>query len=297
MRRLQGFLRERRYDDDVVKRRNCAYPRICVVTPSYNQVEFLERTILSVLNQNYENLEYMVIDGGSTDGSVEIIRKYEKYLTYWQSQTDNGQADAINIGFRASTADVIAWQNSDDVYLPGALEMVGSWFAQNENVDVLFGNAYIIDGEDNILQEMRYHPFSVRHLIYYGWNLTNQAAFWKTTIFKKVGFLLNYPVAFDWEWFLRLGLAKFRFRFMHEFLGAYRMQQDSKLFRMRDRDSVEKNILLLHGIKCESINQFHRSHRFRKMYYIVMKLLYHIVQRDFRYIRFIVQNKLLPGSI
>jgi len=85
------------------------YPKISIITPSYNQAEFLEETILSVLNQNYPNLEYMIIDGGSNDGSVEIIRKYEKYLTYWISEPDNGQYDAINKGFSRSTGDIMAW--------------------------------------------------------------------------------------------------------------------------------------------------------------------------------------------
>lgn len=264
-----------------------------MVTPSYNQAEFIERTILSVLNQNYPNLEYIVMDGGSTDGSVEIIKKYEKYLSYWRSQPDKGQADAINKGFRASTAELIAWQNSDDVYMPGAFEKIRAVFAKNKDVDVLFGNAYIIDTDDTILQEMRYHPFSVRHLIYYGWNLTNQAAFWKTSIFKKTGYLLNYPVAFDWEWFIRLGLAGFKFHFVREFLGAYRMQPNSKLFQVRDRGLIEKDILLRHGFKCESIRNFQRRNRARRLYYIMRKLIYHAAQRDFSYIIFMIRNRFL----
>jgi len=292
--RLRTFVREPLFAEEVTTSRNDTYPRICVVTPSYNQAEYLEKTILSVLNQNYPNLEYIIIDGGSTDGSVDIIKKYEKYLSYWVSEPDKGQAEAINKGFKASSAEVIAWQNSDDVYLPCALERVGKFFAECGNADVLFGNAYIIDAEDSILQEMRYHPFSVQHLIYYGWNLTNQAVFWKTNVFKKVGYMLNYPVAFDWEWFIRLGMSGFKFHFVREFLGAYRIQQNSKLLQMRDRDLIEKEVLWRHGFECESVYDFHRRYRIRKIYHIMVKLIYHLTQGDFGYILFMVRNRFLP---
>lgn len=100
------------------------YPKISIVTPSFNQAVFLEATIKSVINQNYPNLEYIIIDGGSSDGSVEIIKKYEQYLHYWCSEADGGQYDAINKGFRHSTGEIMGWINSDDMYLPWAFKTV-----------------------------------------------------------------------------------------------------------------------------------------------------------------------------
>jgi len=107
--KLKEFVSKPLFDEKVILNKDPNYPKISIVTPSYNQAEFLERTILSVLNQNYPNLEYIIIDGGSTDGSVEIIKKYKKYLTYWVSEKDEGQSDAINKGFEKSTGEILAW--------------------------------------------------------------------------------------------------------------------------------------------------------------------------------------------
>lgn len=110
-------------------------PRISIITPSFNQGQFLDETIRSVLSQDYPNLDYVVMDGGSTDGSVEIIKSYESQLTYWQSQADGGQYDAINKGFAKTTGEVMGWLNSDDKYAPGALDLVAELFAQFPDIE------------------------------------------------------------------------------------------------------------------------------------------------------------------
>jgi glycosyltransferase involved in cell wall biosynthesis len=118
-------------------------PNISIITPSYNQGQFLEQTIDSVLSQNYQNLEYIIIDGGSTDNSVEIIKKYAKYLHYWVSEKDNGQSHAINKGLQHATGEVFNWLNSDDYYLPDALKIVGDHFS-DPNLNVLCAKSQII---------------------------------------------------------------------------------------------------------------------------------------------------------
>src|ERR1051326_2842776 len=120
-------------------------PRITVITPSFNQAEFLAQTITSVLGQKYPNIEYMVIDGGSTDGSVDIIRRYEKDLAYWVSEKDRGQTHAINKGLRRATGEIIAYLNSDDYYLPSAFDRVAAHFRAHPDVDLIHGRCRTVD--------------------------------------------------------------------------------------------------------------------------------------------------------
>lgn len=121
------------------------HPLVSIVTPSYNQAQFLEETILSVLNQDYPNIEYIIIDGGSADGSVDIIRKYEDRLAYWVSEPDNGQTDAINKGWHRATGSLLAWLNSDDLYEPGAISTVVHFLESHPEVALAYGRVHFID--------------------------------------------------------------------------------------------------------------------------------------------------------
>ncbi len=178
-------------------------PRISVITPSYNQARFIEQTIRSVLLQGYPNLEYIIIDGGSSDGSREIIRKYEPWLAYWVSEPDRGQSHAINKGFERASGEVLCWLNSDDYYLPGALLTVGERLAKDTGIYALTGNCLKVyqDGRPPIEFKGCYE--NRRRLLEYwkGYHMHQPAIFWRREVFEKVGWLdeeLHQIMDFDY---------------------------------------------------------------------------------------------------
>ncbi|CCH02840.1 glycosyl transferase family 2 [Fibrella aestuarina BUZ 2] len=205
-------------------------PKLTVVTPSYNQAAYLERTILSVLNQQYPNLEYIIIDGGSTDGSLAIIEKYAPYLANWVSEPDKGQTDAINKGFRRATGDYVAYQNSDDVFAPDALWQVARAWQQAPQTDVFFGDMYIIDEQDVILEELRVPSFSAGCQIHEGMQVFNQSLFIRRELLAQTGWLdASLRFVMDYEVVTRLGVRPgVRFRHVPGFWGGFRIQPDAK---------------------------------------------------------------------
>jgi len=283
---IKEFVSNPLFDEKIILNKDQSRPKISIVTPSYNQAEFLERTILSVLNQNYLNLEYIIIDGASTDSSAEIIKKYEKYLTCWISEKDNGQADAINKGFRKATGNIVAWQNSDDIYLPGAFFRMVEEFKKYPDSDVVFGNTYLIDGSDNIIRDMRFVPFNLEHLIYYDWNLSSQAVFWRRRLFNRVGYLKHYEVSFDLDWFIRLGRATKKFKFVRSFLGGYRIHLKSKLSLIKDdvRYPIFVEIMRENGIEIDESKNWAQQYKFRKLKAFLRKFFWYIIQGDVDYI-------------
>lgn len=178
-------------------------PRITIVTPSFNQAPYLRQTIESVLGQGYPNLEYMIIDAGSTDGSVEIIQEYEDRLAYWVSEPDEGQADAINKGFARATGDILAWLNSDDFYWPSILRHVASQFPNPTQPALLYGTVLDYFQSSATCWLMVPPDFSraeLRRLDY----IVQPSTFWTRTLWDAVGPLnVNYNYVFDWEWFIR----------------------------------------------------------------------------------------------
>ncbi len=219
-------------------------PKITVVTPSFNQAEFLERTILSVLNQDYPNLEYIVIDGGSTDGSVDIIRKYEDRLAYWVSEPDRGQTEAINKGLQRATGEWVAWQNSDDVYYPDVFSDVAITAVKHPEADLIIGNMTLIDSHDHEFKSFRYVTPCYSALLAEGMILTNQAAFWKRRLHDEIGWLdesLHY--AFDYEWFLRL-TQNHRGVHVNKMWGGYRLHDETKTHNMTERFGEERARIL-----------------------------------------------------
>ncbi len=138
---------------------------VSIITPSFNQAAYLEQTILSVLDQDHPRIEYIVIDGGSTDASVDVIKKYENRLAYWVSEKDNGQADAINKGFAHATGDIIAWLNSDDYYIAGTISSVVKIFDQNPGVTLVYGNMLAVDEHGKTFNTLNYKQLTLEDLL------------------------------------------------------------------------------------------------------------------------------------
>ena len=138
---------------------------VSINTPSYNQAKYLEQTILSVLNQDHPRIEYIVMDGASTDGSVDIIKKYAGRLAHWESEKDKGQADAINKGFARATGEIIAWLNSDDYYLPGTIRTVVKVFEENPDVVLVYGNMLAVDENGKTFNTLNYKQLTLEDLL------------------------------------------------------------------------------------------------------------------------------------
>lgn len=225
------------------------YPKISIITPSYNQVEFLERTIKSVLDQGYPNLEYIIIDGGSTDGSIDIIRKYAERLAYWVSEPDQGQTNAINKGFEIATGEWVAWQNSDDIYYPGCFAALAAASGRYPEADLIIGDINLIDRYDKVLRDIRYVRPSYEAMLAEGMVLTNQAAFWRRRVHAKVGLLSeSLHFAFDYEWFLRLTMGH-KGAHVNEIWGGYRLHDATKTANQQQRFLDEnRSILRSHPI-------------------------------------------------
>lgn len=176
------------------------WPKISIVTPSYNQAQYLEETIRSVLLQNYPNLEYIIMDGGSTDGSVEIIKKYSKYLTYWESETDRGQSHAINKGFQRSTGEIMAWINSDDYYAENAFKIVAEKLGSNKKA-MLIGSSIQIENDEKPLRVLDDRKPAWDAMVYDSRTFPQPSVFWTRALWDKAGplddslyFLMDYDL-------------------------------------------------------------------------------------------------------
>ncbi|HEX8294916.1 MAG TPA: glycosyltransferase family 2 protein [Chthoniobacteraceae bacterium] len=203
-------------------------PLITVVTPSFNQARFLETTIRSVLGQLYQRLEYLIFDGGSSDGSAEIIRRYAPQLSYWQSQPDGGQAAAINAGFARSSGDLLCWLNSDDFFLPGTLHRIAAQFSGRTAEPLLcYGSCLFFEDQGKHAKVVRpqAHDSAGLRLSAY---VIQPSAFWTRALWEKTGPLdAELSFAFDWDWFIRASAAG-EFETCEEILSAYRLHAAHK---------------------------------------------------------------------
>lgn len=204
-------------------------PKISIVTPSFNQGEYLESTIRSVLEQGYPAVEYIVADGGSTDGSCEVLRRYESRIADWFSERDDGQADAIDKGFSRATGEVLAWLNSDDTYLPGALSTVMKEFMDDPSLDVVYGDLIVVNSDGAFVDDWKVTDFDMRACIYLDRGILQPAAFWRRSAFEAVGGLnTQLQFAMDLDLFLRMALRGLRFKHVRQPLATFRVSGTNK---------------------------------------------------------------------
>lgn len=211
------------------------WPKISIITPSYNQGEFLEETIRSVLLQNYPNLEYIILDGGSSDNSVEILKKYDKYIDFWVSEPDKGQADAIYRGIEIATGNIIAYINSDDFYYPGAFFKVAKKFMKNTNSRWLTGRTVFVETSSLPSKDQpKYLPINLFTMVYLGNFVMQPSTFWRKDLFFSLGgFDRTLKFSFDFELFMKfLNIEKPLW--LNENLAAFRMHPLSKTSTISD---------------------------------------------------------------
>jgi hypothetical protein len=204
-------------------------PKVSIVTPSFKQAAYIGRTIDSILEQNYANLEYFVQDGGSDDGTVEVVNRYGSRITGLESKSDSGQSQAINLGFTRTTGEIMAWLNSDDLLLPGAINAIVEYFNSHPEVDVVYGDRLLIDENDMQIGRwiMPGHDSAVLSWVDY---VPQETMFWRRRIWEKTGSKIDesFRFAMDWDLLIRFRDAGAVFAHMPRFLGAFRIHAHQK---------------------------------------------------------------------
>ncbi|WAR46602.1 glycosyltransferase family 2 protein [Methylomonas rapida] len=204
-------------------------PKISIVTPSFRQAAFIERTIKSVVDQKYPNLEYFVQDGGSQDGTEEILNSYADRLASWESRPDNGQSHAINLGFAKTSGEIMAWLNSDDILLPGSLAYVANYFKRHPKVDVVYGHRILIDENDQQIGRWML-PRHCNEVLSWADYIPQETLFWRRSIWDKAGGQIDesFRFAMDWDLLIRFREAGARFARLPRFLGGFRIHMQQK---------------------------------------------------------------------
>ncbi len=202
--------------------------KVSIVTPSYQQADYLEDTIRSVLQQDYSDIEYIIIDGGSTDGSKNIIERYDKQLAYWQSEKDDGQTDAINQGLKRATGDIVAWLNSDDLYLPTTISKVVNCFRSNPDIGIIQGDVqnFSPSGDGGLHKAQQFDAVDICRRV----TVHQPGVFWKRELMNEAGYLdPSFYYVMDHDLWLRLFL-NYKSMVLPEVLARFRIHDSAKTF-------------------------------------------------------------------
>ena len=259
-------------------------PRISVITPSLNQGQYIEDSILSVLQQGYENFEHIVIDGGSRDNTLEVLRRYPHVR--WISEPDKCQSDALNKGFKMAIGDLVGWLNSDEYYFPGALKTIAELAASNSQADIFYGDSIAVN-QDGLLQRSRQtHDFDFGVLLYYGNFIPTDSTFFRRHLFGQ-GFLIDvdYRVVMDYEYFVRLAARGKVFKHSRSLLGVFRWHganlslQDDKRRNERLRVQRTWSRLKLPDWGYDTLTEIYRTKR------VTLKILNGMYWREWEILR------------
>ena len=208
---------------------------VSIVTPSYNQGKYLERTMQSVFAQNYPHIEYILIDGGSNDGSLEIIHKYEKRISFWVSKKDQGQTDAINEGFSHAKGEIFAWLNSDDTYLPNAAAEAVELLQKQQELGLVYGDANYIDKNDQIIGKFPAAQTDLKRLKRGYVHIPQQAAFFRAELWKRVAPLdPSFYFAMDYDLWIRLAKIS-QLKYISSTWANFRLHPDGKSVNADER--------------------------------------------------------------
>jgi len=208
---------------------------ISIVTPSFNQDRYIEETIRSVLSQDYPSIEYMIVDGASSDETVDIIKKYEDKLAYWVSENDKGQTDAINKGFRHAKGDILAWINSDDTYQPGAVAAVVKYLQEHPEVGMVYGDCSYINESGNVIGKFNAAQTNYRLLRQGYTRIPQQTMFFRAELWKQVGPLdPSFYFAMDYDLWTRIA-ARTQIRYVPQTWANFRLHTSGKTITADDR--------------------------------------------------------------
>lgn len=214
-------------------------PALSVITPSYNSAEFIEDAILSVSRQSNVSAEHIVVDGGSTDGTLEILKRQDQVK--WSSESDRGQSDAINKGFLRASGALVGWLNADDYYLPGGLATIAKAAEEHPEADVIYGDCVFVDREGKIVRSKVEHAFDRSVLMYFGCYIPSTSTFFRRRVIDS-GQLLDceYRVCMDFEYFARLAYQGFIFHYVPRFIAAFRWHDSNVSLKQLDRRAEER---------------------------------------------------------
>jgi len=217
------------------------YTKISIITPSFNQDKFIESTIQSVLNQNYPNIEYIIIDGGSSDNTINILKKYNNQLHYWVSEPDNGQSHAINKGFAIASGEIIAWINSDDIYFPGTFKKVNEIFNNTPKMDVLYSNGTWINESGEIIHHRKNLPFHYKTWFYGMADPFQPEVFYRYGVLKKAGYVdESFNMMMDREWWIRMANNNCRFLYIDDEFAGLRKYEQTKTAKFQKKNTLER---------------------------------------------------------